>query len=213
MDILEYIKYAESFIPNDNDSVFKRRNKLGITNLYYKNIHSFQYMNEDILKENSDIRYEDIELTFKFLEELSYDVELNLLDVGAGYGQILYYFYNNSNINKLHGIEIDTDYVSIFNNKLLSLFNNNDDNRVKIFNMDAFDFENYDDYNVMWTYSPIKNDYYCMSLYDKIISQLNKKTYFIDFDFGHKYNFMMERGAPIEIFKKIGKMKIFIYNK
>ena len=71
------------------------------------------------------------------------------LEVGCGIGTKLYMMYKFIGMYDVTGIEINSNLVKLAH----SMF---DDEPIKVLHQDALTFENYGDYDVIYSYSPIK---------------------------------------------------------
>ena len=75
----------------------------------------------------------------------------SFLDVGCGPGNILWSAKTILNPKNTHGIEYDSYYASIAEVLLSGMLGS------KVFNMDALNFDRYEDYDVIYFYCPISN--------------------------------------------------------
>jgi len=206
MNTKKYIKLAKSIFNENTDEFLIRRKKLGIDRDYYPSIESFVLVDNQY-KQLYPKDSKSVSNAFEFINKLSEKEELRFLDVGSGYGHILYYFSKNSKINILHGLEVDSDYTDIFDKYLFKYFDKR--KSVEIKNIDAFDFNKYNEYNFIWFFTPIANETKCKELYKFVIKNVEKGTYLLDIGHMNFFGNLKEMGAPIEVYKDFGKVKIY----
>lgn len=131
----------------------------------------------------------------------------SFIDVGCGMGAVLFSLdkVNKYNappvpINKIHGIEVDEKYINVFEEVKDEMFNIPEN--VKIFNIDAFEFEKYDKYDFIFAYNPIASRTLYKSLVKQIWKEMKTGAYFFD-----PYNAFYQRWIPSEQYQISKKMK------
>lgn len=194
MDVHQYLQKAQSLDTTDREPADHR---------YYPNIDAFAVFRSQTRKGRSFKR--SLIACLKHLKQLFGKQEMRVLDVGAGYGQVLYYL-SSWNPVVLHGLEVDEQYVRIFQEHLQQHVSG------EMICEDAFQFKGYDNYNFLWTYSPIKDYQYCKDLYKHIVQHAAPGTLLFDLDSG-KYRSLMQEGYPIKVYKDFGRVTLFIISK
>lgn len=97
----------------------------------------------------------------------------DICDAGIGLGTTLYGFYleskkiSNTNFN-FFGVEKYKEYVDFFNTNLKTYWEDN----ITIYN-EEIKTHNYQNYNMVYTYAPFKKEEDLISLYQKIVNDLN----------------------------------------
>ena len=98
----------------------------------------------------------------KVLDSMSISNQDKVIDVGSGKGNVLKLFLKYP-FKIVGGLEISKKLISICKNNL----NYENQNRLIIFNEDAKDFKNYDEFNIYYFYNP-----FCDHIFKKVISEI-----------------------------------------
>jgi hypothetical protein len=110
----------------------------------------------------------------------------NICDAGFGLGTTMYGFYlesknlNGTNFN-FYGVEKYKEYIDFFNENLKINWNDN----IKIYHEDIM-VHNYSNYNLVYTYTPFKNENDLIKLYQKIINEISKDSILMEFIYDGK---------------------------
>ena len=94
----------------------------------------------------------------------------SIMDIGCGKGSVLKVLINYP-FKNICGIEV-SDTLSIICKKNMKKIN---DKRVNVYNLDARDFENYNQYNFIYMYNPCSEEI-LSPIIKKIVNQSNSET-------------------------------------
>lgn len=127
----------------------------------------------------------------KYLANVLNKLEINesdsIMDIGCGKGSVLR-ILTKYPFRKICGIEV-SDTLTIICKKNMKKIN---DKRVTIFNLDARDFDNYEQYNYFYMYNPCSEEI-LNPIIQKIVKQSNLETKIIYNNPVHE-NILIENG-------------------
>lgn len=130
----------------------------------------------------------------KIFKEIDVNDNDRILDIGCAKGFAINFFLKMP-FSRVDGLEISSKLATICKK------NFSKEDRIKIFNIDAVDFDNYSDYNYFYMYNPFPSSHILKSVLEKILSCHFKNKIFFIYNNAKNHEVFYEAG--LKLHKKI----------